>query len=410
MQMKKTLLNHLFLSVFVVLSMIIMAFCPISIDAAESIKLAATEPLSGTFKNIGDRYLEGVQYAAEVLNQQGGVFGRKIEVIPMDTELKPDVAVRKATSLILKDKVKFFCGGTGSSVGAAMSTVAEQNNAIMFSYGMDAASLTGQKCSKHFFRPGTNTDMHSYALAAWVAKSKYKKVYCIGQDYSFGHESVKAFIARLKKLNPSIEILAEVYHPLGEKDYAPYVSRIVASGADLVFTTDWGNDLTLLIKQAKPFGLKARFAGYYLSDEETISAVGESDLLIGSIASETYMLTIPTEENKKFIERFYKDKGAYPFWLRGKSYNGVMFWAEALKKAGSDDVNAVIKAWEGLSFKGTSGTWTMRACDHQAQVPIWIAEIMPTSKFLKLPYVGEPTMISAREIEVPCEETGCKGK
>lgn len=408
--MKKTLLNHLFLSVFVVLSMIIMAFCPISIDAAESIKLAATEPLSGTFKNIGDRYLEGVQYAAEVLNQQGGVFGRKIEVIPMDTELKPDVAVRKATSLILKDKVKFFCGGTGSSVGAAMSTVAEQNNAIMFSYGMDAASLTGQKCSKHFFRPGTNTDMHSYALAAWVAKSKYKKVYCIGQDYSFGHESVKAFIARLKKLNPSIEILAEVYHPLGEKDYAPYVSRIVASGADLVFTTDWGNDLTLLIKQAKPFGLKARFAGYYLSDEETISAVGESDLLIGSIASETYMLTIPTEENKKFIERFYKDKGAYPFWLRGKSYNGVMFWAEALKKAGSDDVNAVIKAWEGLSFKGTCGTWTMRACDHQAQVPIWIAEIMPTSKFLKLPYVGEPTMISAREIEVPCEETGCKGK
>jgi len=408
--MKKILLNQVFLSVLVVLSLIIMALCPISIDAAEPIKLAATEPLSGTFKNIGDRYLEGVQYAAKILNEQGGVLGRKIEVIPMDTELKPDVATRKATALILKDNVKFFCGGTGSSVGAAMSTVAEQNNAIMFSYGMDAASLTGQKCSKHFFRPGTNTDMHSYALAAWVAKSKYKKVYCIGQDYSFGHESIKAFIARLKKLNPSIEIAAEVYHPLGEKDYAPYVSRIVASGADLVFTTDWGNDLTLLIKQAKPFGLKARFAGYYLSDEETISAIGESEMVVGSIASETYMLTIPTEENKKFIERFYKDKGTYPFWLRGKSYNGVMFWAEALKKAGSDDVNAVIKAWEGLSFKGTSGTWTMRACDHQAQVPIWIAEIVPQSKFFKLPYVGKPTMIPAKEIEVPCEETGCKGK
>ena len=102
-----------------------------------------TEPLSGTFKNIGDRYLEGVQYAAKVLNRQGGVLGRMIEVIPIDSELKPDVATRKATALILKDQVKFFCGGTGSSVGAAMSTVAEQNNAIMFSYGMDAASLTG---------------------------------------------------------------------------------------------------------------------------------------------------------------------------------------------------------------------------------------------------------------------------
>ena len=217
-----------------------MVSFPVSGLAAEPIKLGVTEPLSGTFKNIGERYLEGVQYAAKVLNQQGGVLGRKIEVIPIDSELKPDVATRKATALILKDQVKYFCGGTGSSVGAAMSTVAEQNNAIMFTYGMDAASLTGQKCSKNFFRPGTNTDMHSYALAAYVAKSKFKKVYCIGQDYSFGYESIKPFISRLKKLNPSIEIVAEVYHPLGEKDYGPYVSRIVASGADLVFTTELG--------------------------------------------------------------------------------------------------------------------------------------------------------------------------
>jgi branched-chain amino acid transport system substrate-binding protein len=392
----------------ILLTVILLASFPVTGRAAESIKLGVTEPLSGTFKNIGERYLEGVQYAAKVLNQQGGVLGRQIEVIPIDSELKPDVVTRKSTALILRDQVKYFCGGTGSSVGAAMSTVAEQNNAIMFSYGMDAASLTGQKCNKNFFRPGTNTDMHSYALAAYIAKSKFKKVYCIGQDYSFGYESIKPFISRIKKLNPSIEIVAEVYHPLGEKDFGPYVSRIVASGADLVFTTSWGNDLTLLVKQAKPFGLKAKFAGYYLSDEETVSAIGESELLVGSIASETYMVTIPTEENKKFIEGYYKDKGAYPFWLRGKSYNGTMFWAEALKKAGTDDVSAVIKAWEGLSYKGTGGTMVMRACDHQAQVPIWIAEIVPQSKFMKLPYVGEPIMISAKDIEVSCEDTGCK--
>jgi len=394
----------------ILLTIILLASLPVTGRAAEPIKLGVTEPLSGTFKNIGERYLEGVQYAAKVLNQQGGVLGRQIEVIPIDSELKPDVVTRKSTALILKDQVKYFCGGTGSSVGAAMSTVAEQNNAIMFSYGMDAASLTGQKCSKNFFRPGTNTDMHSYALAAYIAKSKFKKVYCIGQDYSFGYESIKPFISRIKKLNPSIEIVAEVYHPLGEKDYGPYVSRIVASGADLVFTTSWGNDLTLLVKQAKPFGLKAKFAGYYLSDEETVSAIGESELLVGSIASETYMVTIPTEENKRFIEGYYKDKGIYPFWLRGKSYNGTMFWAEALKKAGKDDVPAVIKAWEGLSYKGTGGTMIMRACDHQAEVPIWIAEIVTQNRFMKLPYVGEPIMIPAKDIEVPCEETGCKMK
>ena len=77
----------------------------------------AVEPLSGTFKDIGERYLEGVQYAAKTLNESGGLLGKKVEVIPIDSELKPDVATRKAQNLILKDGVKFFCGGTGSSVG-----------------------------------------------------------------------------------------------------------------------------------------------------------------------------------------------------------------------------------------------------------------------------------------------------
>src|SRR5512136_225646 len=169
-------------SVFpIILAIILLASFLTPGQAAETIKLGVTEPLSGTFKNIGNRYLEGVRYAAKVLNRQGGVLGRQIEVIPVDSELKADVATRKTTALILKDQVKFFCGGTGSSVGAAMSTVAEQNNAIMFTFGMDAASLTGAKCSKNFFRPGTNTDMHSYALAAYIAKSKFKKVYFIVQ-------------------------------------------------------------------------------------------------------------------------------------------------------------------------------------------------------------------------------------
>jgi branched-chain amino acid transport system substrate-binding protein len=93
----------------ILLVIIVLASTPVTGRAAEPIKVGVTEPLSGTFKNIGERYLEGVQYAAKVLNQQGGVLGRMIEVIPIDSELKPDVVTRKATALILKDQVKYFC-------------------------------------------------------------------------------------------------------------------------------------------------------------------------------------------------------------------------------------------------------------------------------------------------------------
>jgi branched-chain amino acid transport system substrate-binding protein len=375
--------------------------------SADTIKLAIVEPLSGNFKDIGERYAAGAEYGAKKINEQGGLLGKKIEVIMVDSEVKPDVATRKATNLILKDGVKYFCGGTGSSVGAAMSLLVEKNNALYFSYGMDAASLTGEKCSRNFFRTACNTDTHSIALAKWVADKGFKKVATIAQDYSFGKEATEAFIKKLKQLNPSAQIVAELYHPMGEKDFAPYVTQLLGAGPDIIFTSNWGNDLSLLLKQAHQLGLKTKFACYYLNDENVISAVANDDAVVGSMASEIYMLTIPTELNKKFVAEFYKEKGYYPSWLLGKGYMAVMFWAEAVKKAGTDDVDAVIKAWEGLKYNGPAGEWVMRACDHQAQVPIWMAEIVPKSEFFKHAFEGPATAIPAKDVEVPCDQTGC---
>jgi branched-chain amino acid transport system substrate-binding protein len=404
--MKKSMVFGLAIS----LLMVAVVFVSAGAQAADTIKLGVCEPLSGTFKDIGERYLEGVEYAAKVINEQGGLLGRKVEVIPIDSELKPDVASRKATKLILKENVRYFCGGTGSSVGGAMSVLAEKNNALMLSYGMAAASLTGAKCSRNFFRACLNTDVQSYALAMWVANSGYKKVLGIAQDYSFGHEAVEAFMKKVKELNPSIEIVGKLFHKAGEKDFAPYVSQIISSGAEVVWTPNWGNDLTLLIKQGKNLGMKAKIASYYLNDEYLIESVADDSAIVGNVTAEAYMLTIPGEKNRKFIEGFYKDKGYYPSWLRGKAYTATMFWAEAIKKAGKDDADAVIKAWEGLTYEGPAGTWYMRPCDHQAQIPVWVATMVAHSEFYKHAFVGKPTMIPAKDIEITCEETGCKMK
>lgn len=391
----------------VFLAILVALLWIVPVRAADTIKLAVVEPLSGNFKDIGERYAGGVEYGVTKINEQGGLLGKKVEVIMVDSEVKPDVATRKATNLILKDGVKFFCGGTGSGVGAAMSLLVEKNNALFFSYGMDAASLTGEKCSRNFFRTACNTDTHSFALAKWVADKGFKKVATIAQDYSFGKEATSAFIKRLKELNPSAQIVAELYHPMGEKDFAPYVTQILTAGPDIIFTSNWGNDLSLLLKQGYQLGLKTKYACYYLNDETAIAAVANDPAVIGSMASEVYMLTIPTEANKKFVAEFHKAKGFYPSWLLGKGYMAAMFWAEAIKKAGTDDVDAVIKAWEGLTYNGPAGEWVMRACDHQAQVPIWMAEIVAKSEFFKHAFEGPATAIPAKDIEVPCDKTGC---
>jgi len=376
--------------------------------AADTIKIGATEPLSGTFKDIGERYLEGVQYAAKVINESGGLLGKKVEVVPIDSELKPDVATRKAQAMILKDDVKFFCGGTGSSVGAAMAQLAEKENVIMFTYGMDASSMTGEKCNKNFFRPGGSTDGRSFALAQIIAKKGYKSVGIIGQDYSFGHEAVNAFKKKIAQVSPSTKIVAEIFHPAGTKDYAPYASQLIAAKPEVIFTPNWGNDLTLLLKQGRPMGMKQKVFSYYINDEVMISSLGDDSMIVGDMGAEIYALTIPNPKNQQFIEKFHKDKGYYPTWLRGKAYTATLFWAEAVKKAGKLDVPAVIKAWEGLTFDGPAGLWTMRACDHQAQVPYWVVEIVKENKFFKHAFEGPATEITAKEVEVPCAETGCK--
>lgn len=391
-----------------VLSVLVLLAVPAA--AQDTIKIGAVEPLSGSFKDIGERYLDGVVYAAKVINESGGLLGKKVEVIPIDSELKPDVATRKAQNLILKNGVKFFCGGTGSSVGAAMEQLATKQNAIMISYGMAAASMTGEKCSKNFFRTCGNTDQHSYALADLIGKKGYKKVAIIAQDYSFGKEALSAFKKRLAQANPAAKIVAELYHPAGTKDFAPYASQLIAAKPDVIFTPNWGNDLTLLLKQGRPMGMKQKVFSYYINDEVTIEALANDSLMIGNMGAEVYTLSIPTKKNKEFVAKFHKDKGYYPTWLRGKSYLSTMFWAEAVKKAGTTDVNAVIKAWEGLSYDGPAGVWTMRACDHQAQIPFWYTEIVKKTPFFKHAFEAPAGMIEAKNVSVPCEQTGCKMK
>lgn len=385
----------------------LVALWPISAIGAETIKLGVTEPLSGTFKDIGERYLDGVKYAVETINATGGLLGKKVEVIPIDSELKPDVASRKAQNLILKEGVKFFCGGTGSSVGAAMSQLASRENVIFYTYGMEAASLTGEKCNRNFFRATSNTDTRSYALAVLMAQKGYKKIAIVAQDYSFGKEAVLAFKKKIAELSPETKIVAELYHPAGTKDFAPYVSQIVAAKPDAIFTPNWGNDLTLLLKQGRPMGMKQKIFSYYINDEVVIGSLGDDSLVIGDMGVEIYTLSAPTQKNKEFVAKFYKDRGYYPV-MRGKGYVATMFWAEAVKKAGSLDINAVIKAWEGLSYDGPAGLWTMRAADHQTQLPFWVVEIVKKNPYYKHAFEKYAGVIKARDVEVPVAQTGCK--
>ncbi len=85
------------------------------------------------------------------------------------------------------------------------------------------------------------------------------------------------------------------------------------------------------------------------------------------------------------------------------------FWSQAEKRAGKNDVEAIIDAWEGMIYDGPSGKWYMRPCDHQVQLPLWTAKIVKDNPFFDHAYVGGAASIPAKFIAIPCLKSGCSG-
>lgn len=374
------------------------------------IVLGVCEPLSGPMKDVGDRYVNAVKFSIEKINARGGVLGKELVMISEDSALKPDVATRKATKLILEDKADFIMTGTGSHISLAMMKVAEKYKKIFITYGTEAASITGSEFNPYTFRACLNTDQHSAAIVAYFAKyTKFKKFYILCQDYSFGREAADGFKRKLKTL-PGAQIVGEDYHPIAAKDFAPYVSKIMASGAEVVLTGNWGVDLDNLFKAGASLGWKVITGNYFLNDPIRLQIIKEAG--IGHVTADSYMITIDNPENKKFVEEWYdKHKGMdlgfwYPDLSMGRAYYAIQWLADVIKKAGSTDAEKIIKAWEGASYTMPWGKVTMRACDHQMITPGVAAVIQPKSEFFPFPYIGKAIVIPEEELTVPPAETG----
>jgi len=387
-----------------------------TINAAEPIVIAVMDPMSGPFKDAGFMTTALSEYTVDQLNAKGGILGRPIKLLKYDTQMKPDVAVRQAKKAILEDGAKFILHHTSSAIAIALSKLAQENNVIYVNLGAAADIATGEEFTPNMFRTCLSTTMHSGILAQYFAQTPYKKYYLFNMDYVFGHQAADAFRKTFKKIKPDVEIVGDEYHPIGTKDFGPYVTKILATKAEVVFTSNFEADLTNFIKQARALGMNAIIGSYYLNAAPVMNSVREA--AIGCVTAEAYMETVETKKNEEFLDTWrpwYKKHypGEPSFYLMpGKpagTVNGTYFLAEAIKKAGSIEADKVIKAWEGMSFEGLCGKVTMRACDHQIQTPGFIAKIEanhPFRKIIDFPYLGKPTLIPTEKISVPPGETG----
>ena len=199
-----------------------------------------------------------------------------------------------------------------------------------------------------------------------------KKVYLINQDYAHGQAVSRASLDMLARKRPDIEVVANEFVPLGKvKDFAPYVAKIRASGADSVVTGSWGNDLSLLIKAGNEAGLNVNYYTLLAAFFGTPSAIGASGVdRVKTIYAWNINAADPAWE-KTLLDYKAKYRG-----VTNMDYLPVFrtmeMLASATRKAGTTDPLKVAYAMEGIKYTGPSGESWMRVEDHQLIAPIYV--------------------------------------
>ncbi len=327
--------------------------------------------LSGGGALFGQPSSVGAQMVVKEINEKGGVLGRPIELLIRDCKSTPDEATRVARELILKEKVQFLVGGLTASQGLALSEVAKTEQILYIAPISKTTAMTDPgKLHPYVFRAAANTNTEGRSAAVFMAKNPWNRVHTLGPDYEFGQMVTKAFVDWIKKIKPEVEIVGQAWPKLGEADFTPFITALMAAKPDAAFLSLWGGDFVNFAKQAKPYGFfeKVRVvaAGEGGSPETAISL--KDDLPLGITTNSYDLFYYPdTPEHKAYVQRLKAfTKQEYPPSWAITGYISVQFLAEAIKKAKSTDTMKVVKALEGLTINTPIGKQTMRAKDHQA--------------------------------------------
>ena len=359
----------------------------------ETVKMVRIDPLTGLLGPVGVSQIKGYQFFAEKFSGAGNPAGVKFEITAIDNKLSPAESLN-ALKAAIDQGARYILQGNGSSVALALSDAVtkhnERNPGKEVLYLNDSAvdpDLTNSKCSYWHFRFDADTSMKMEAMSSFMVDQKdIKKVYLLNQNYSHGHQVAKYAKESLARKRPDIQIVGEDLHPLAQtRDFAPYIAKIKASGADTVITGNWGSDLALLIKAANENGYNGKFFTYYAGVTGTPTALGSNGAgRVYQIAYNHYnmggqMAKWMKEFNTKYNDDFYTGSTIRIYEVLGA----------AMAKAKSIDPVKVAAAMEGLKVQSFNGEVEMRKSDHQLQQPLYMSVWQKADA--KFPYSPENT-------------------
>ena len=367
----------------------------LSAIAADTIKVGILHSLSGTMAISETALKETALMTIDQINKSGGVMGKKLEAVVVDPASNWPLFAEKSRQLLSKDKVDVVFGCWTSVSRKSVLPVFKELNGLLFY----PVQYEGEELEKNVFYTGAAPNQQAIPAVEYLMSKdggSAKRWVLLGTDYVYPRTTNKILRAFLKSKGVAEADIMEEYTPFGHSDYQTIIAKIKKFAGEgkktAVVSTINGDSNVPFYKELGNAGLKA-------SDVPVVAfSVGEEELrgvdtkpLQGHLAAWNYFQSIKNPENTKFIA-MYKDwakKNKLPNAATvvtndpmEATYIGIHMWKQAVEKAKSTDVDKVIAAMGGQTFKAPSGfVAKMDEKNHHLHKPVFIGEVKADGQF-----------------------------
>ncbi|RBW70109.1 ABC transporter substrate-binding protein [Bacillus taeanensis] len=349
----------LLISLLLIFSMFVMTACVSDTETAaesdgETLKIGALLPASGVYASLGKNLANGMELYFESVNWE--VEGKKIEIVYEDTEVDPQVALRKARKLMDQDKVNILTGPVSTAVAYAIRDEVESKKVPLLVSHAGGNDLTRSKRSDYIWRSSFSSWQIGHSLGQWAYDNVGDKLYIAAADYAFGHEVADAFKEAYESAGGTI--VEEVFPPLGNNDYASYLTKMNSADADGVYAFFAGSDAVRFVQQYEQYGLKGKvplIGSGWLVSEDVRGSQGTSGE--GINASIFWDYNLDTPENQEFVKAYEAKYNERPSLESLEGYDAARIIVEAVKSLKGDlsSSDNIVKAISEVSFTSPRG-------------------------------------------------------
>ncbi len=351
--------------------------CPAILRAQgkDALRIGFPLPLTGPFAALAADQQRGATLAMEELNAQGGVLGRKVEVLFRDDQLKPAVGAQRTKELIENEKVQFIVGGLAAHVQMAINEQTKKSKVLFISVSQSDEISAKPDTSALTFHEALNPTITSRAVGNWIAQNLGKKWWIIYADYAWGKQNNMVLQEVIGKQGGTV--LGSTPYPLGSAEFSAHLPKIQAARPEVLVSMTPGADNIAFLKQVQSFGMKKtmRIAQplHWLPQLKEGGPELYAEIYGGTSFYWELADTVPSA--KKYVEVYRKKYNAPPGDYGAYAFSGVMEIARGCTLAKSLDSEAVADTLrKNPTYDHYKGKQWWRTCDNKSFQDLWIVK------------------------------------